>query len=97
MKTLQDCKNEVARRNEYDDWFQINMTDREPWEREEIKASMLDDVAKLYAESIATEALRIASEKASVQYTSGHSLNTGAEFEVNKQSIASVDIKALLK
>ncbi len=60
MKTLSEIKDEVAVNNEYADWCQIDMTENSDLECEAIKATMLDEVAKRYAE----EALKEAAERA---------------------------------
>lgn len=54
-KTLAEIKDEVATNHGYADWLQIDMTDREQWEKEEIKASMLDEIAERYAAQFRNE------------------------------------------
>jgi hypothetical protein len=55
MKTLQECKDEVAQQNEWADWHQIENCDYEKWEKAEIRDSMYDQVAELYAQQFKEE------------------------------------------
>ena len=60
MKTLSEIKDEVAVNNEYADWAQIDMTENSDIECDAIKATMLDEVAKRYAEEAIKECAKIA-------------------------------------
>ena len=66
MKTLLEIKNEVAQKHEYADWFAIENEEGSQAENDSVKASMIDEIAKLYAE----EALKEAAERASIRYSS---------------------------
>lgn len=98
MKTLDDIRNELAKKDYgFDSWESFTdsvFEDTESGSFIDIE-SAFDEVAKTYAEQIATEALRIAAEQAR---TTGSCQIWNCEGErVDKPSITSVDIKALLK
>lgn len=46
---LSKVKDAIAQKNGYADWLQIDMTDQESCEREEFKASLIDEIAEEYA------------------------------------------------
>lgn len=88
MKTLSEIKDEVAVKNEYADWAQIDMTDNSDCECDAIKAMMLDEVAKRYAK----EAIKEAAEKAQLKYDGrdtdyccGYSVDTSSILKLIKE------------
>lgn len=44
---IREIKDIVAQKHGYADWYQIDMTDREPWERNEIMLSLMQEVLEL--------------------------------------------------
>ena len=46
MKTLEECKHDAAVRHGYADYYQIQMTDDEPWDRNEIELDILKEASQ---------------------------------------------------
>ena len=55
MKTLLEIKNHVAQLEGYADWCAIDNSELSEMERNELKVSLMDEIAKLYAKTACEE------------------------------------------
>jgi hypothetical protein len=84
MKTLQECKDEVAQVNGYKDWENIHCN---------LTGFFIDDVSELYAKEVAQQALIDASENLepnNCYYNGSH-----CDLDAHRKEILNTPIKLL--
>lgn len=90
MKTLQDCKNEVASNNGCEDWDHLQVSAQDDLEHEKL----YDEAALLFASELAKEVLKRAAERAEVVH---HPDDERCDPIVYPPSILNTEYQDLLK